>query len=201
MSLEALPTEIIQLIFGILTEEHQPSLISVACANHFLYSMALPHLHRTIKITVDAIILLGDQIRAQKRILQRNDSYHHVRHLIIDDGLTKSELFQFELSSSPPISWQDRRWIAMHDAARVTDRTRQDWQSLAVLLRKLPCLSDLVFACCRPFPLCVLHALHRYHPDCRLHIKFLQWGPRASHPSSAEFQLATSPCLFSLVAE
>lgn len=73
------------------------------------------------------------------------------------------------------------------------------WQPLATLIERLPSLADLVFLSRNQFPQCMLEALHRHHPTCRLHIhNFLLRSLNDPFPGTYEFQLVTSPCLLSI---
>ncbi|OAA35362.1 protein kinase subdomain-containing protein [Beauveria brongniartii RCEF 3172] len=83
----------------------------------------------------------------------------------------------------------------------------QPWQALVELCKELPQLEDVVFASTDQFPRALLSELHENHPQSRLHMRYfglrslihpeLEQRP-AIHPD--DIALATSPCLYSVVA-
>ncbi|KAM3508673.1 hypothetical protein MY10362_001037 [Beauveria mimosiformis] len=83
----------------------------------------------------------------------------------------------------------------------------QPWQALVQLCKELPQLEDVVFASTDQFPRALLSELHENHPQSRLHMRYfglrslihpeLEQSP-AIHPD--DIALATSPCLYSVVA-
>lgn len=80
------------------------------------------------------------------------------------------------------------------------------WQALADLFKDLPWLADVVFMSEDQFPRCLLSELHRSHPQSRLHMHYFllrslihsEFDQPAVHPD--DVALATSPCLYSIVA-
>lgn len=71
------------------------------------------------------------------------------------------------------------------------------WQPLVLLLQDLTGLRELHFSCSSQFPPCLLHALHRYLPRCRLLLNTFRLRSLFSPtPDPHELQLATSPCLY-----
>ena len=184
------------MIARLVAQVHLPSVRALAHSSRACRIMSLPTLHHTFQIRFKAIDRLGPQIRTGHGILRKQNSFQYVHRLIVDDGLTNqvnSKLIDQALAQFPKIRY---------DAAAQEDhKARLAWQCLATLLRYLLSLRDLIFACCRPFPECVLQALHTYRPSCRLHIRFLQWGRLANCRTSIEHQLVRSPCLFSVTAE
>lgn len=76
------------------------------------------------------------------------------------------------------------------------------WEPLAGPVKKLTGLTDLFFLCEEVFLRCVLKMLHNRRPTCRLHLS--NFSIRCSSMSGTgpyAFQLATSPCLYSLSTE
>ncbi|KAM3449576.1 hypothetical protein MY3296_006796 [Beauveria thailandica] len=83
----------------------------------------------------------------------------------------------------------------------------QPWQALVEFCKELPQLEDVVFASSDQFPRALLSELHENHPQSRLHMRYfglrslihpeLEQRP-AIHPD--DIALATSPCLYSVVA-
>ncbi|KAM3461730.1 hypothetical protein NHJ6243_004812 [Beauveria neobassiana] len=83
----------------------------------------------------------------------------------------------------------------------------QPWQALVELCKELPLLEDVVFASSDQFPRALLSELHENHPQSRLHMR--NFGLRSLIHSELEetpamhaddIALATSPCLYSVVA-
>ncbi|EQB43438.1 hypothetical protein CGLO_17893 [Colletotrichum gloeosporioides Cg-14] len=82
------------------------------------------------------------------------------------------------------------------------------WKPLAKLIKKLPRLKDLLYACPNQFLPCLLTTLHEYHPSCRLHLRnFHLHSIKDRHGLAAvldaeetdhELRLASSPCLHSI---
>ncbi|KAM3513876.1 hypothetical protein MY11210_002504 [Beauveria gryllotalpidicola] len=83
----------------------------------------------------------------------------------------------------------------------------QPWKALVELCKELPQLEDVVFASSDQFPQSLLSELHENHPQSRLHMHYfglrslihseLEQRP-TMHPD--DVALATSPCLYSVVA-
>lgn len=74
------------------------------------------------------------------------------------------------------------------------------WIPLVNVITKAARLTDLTFAYGAQVPICLLHALHEYHPKARLHVR--QWSrlQALDHTDEAELALANSPCLYSIQA-
>lgn len=53
---------------------------------------------------------------------------------------------------------------------RYRQARREAWLPLAEYLPRLPGLTDLMYTCPNQMSLCLLDALHRHHPNCRLHV-------------------------------
>jgi len=71
------------------------------------------------------------------------------------------------------------------------------WQPLALLLQNLAGLRELHFSCSSQFPPCLLDALHRYLPRCKLFLNTFRLRSLFSPaPDPYELQLVTSPCLY-----
>ncbi|OAA61964.1 hypothetical protein SPI_04823 [Niveomyces insectorum RCEF 264] len=109
-------------------------------------------------------------------------------------------------------------WTNMHPFCRPPERygRRRDgvgapgdpdaWLPVAELVRQLPALRDLVWACASYMPRSVLDAVHASY-NCRLHVhnfclRSLVQDRHAPHPIDPdEYALATSPSLVSIVAD
>jgi hypothetical protein len=61
--------------------------------------------------------------------------------------------------------------------AMATYKTNDAWKPLASLLQKLPALMDLRYGFPGQFPPCLLEALHKYLPRCKLHINTFKLRP------------------------
>jgi hypothetical protein len=86
--------------------------------------------------------------------------------------------------------------------AMATYKTNDAWKPLASLLQKLPALMDLRYGFPGQFPPCLLEALHKYLPRCRLHINtFKLRSLNAPSTDPYELMLATSPSLTSIRVE
>jgi hypothetical protein len=77
----------------------------------------------------------------------------------------------------------------------------QAWLPLAGLFSRLILLSDLTYDCPNQFSPCLLQALHKHHPTCRLHLERYQLlSVNFPEPDAHEVALSTSPCLYSIKA-
>lgn len=102
-----------------------------------------------------------------------------------------------------------------HTISNEEKARNKEWLLLARLLEQIPNLRDVVYACTHRIPKCILTALHRYHPNTRLHFhtfnlnhigyrrdlrRLCQRGPN-TYPNTAphEFLPLLSPCLHSIV--
>ncbi|KAJ0108754.1 hypothetical protein J7T55_011245 [Diaporthe amygdali] len=81
--LDCVPPEILVRIAGILDTAHPASLLAFACANKGCYVIASVFLYRTIKITIDEGQQLAHDVKTLEMMLQRDDSFAHVRRLIL----------------------------------------------------------------------------------------------------------------------
>jgi hypothetical protein len=83
-----------------------------------------------------------------------------------------------------------------------TYKTNDAWRPLASLLKKFPALMDLRYGFPGQFPPCLLEALHKYLPRCRLHINTLKLRSlNAPSTDPYELMLATSPSLTNIRVE
>ena len=79
------------------------------------------------------------------------------------------------------------------------DESSRSWSPLVSLISSLQRLTDLIYACENQVPPCLLQALHRHHPACRLSIRTFRFRSlRESITDPNELALVTSPCLHSL---
>lgn len=76
------------------------------------------------------------------------------------------------------------------------------WQPVVELIHQLPVLADLIWNCFQPVPVCILDALHRYRPSCRLWVNIFRWrSHKTAVPTEAEYKLFTAPCLYAIRVE
>lgn len=79
------------------------------------------------------------------------------------------------------------------------DESSRSWPPLVSPISSLRRLTHLIYACNNQVPPCLLQALHRHHPACRLTICTFRFRSlRESITDPNELALVTSPCLHSL---
>ncbi|KAL3299597.1 hypothetical protein RB213_006736, partial [Colletotrichum asianum] len=170
------------------------------------------------------------------RSLDRDQNFPHVRRLVVA-GLVMPPDFVHPKAASSTRSKGDGWKPRITAAEMVDDETGIDgwfqetqvghngrhfgwdeftiakvpngfWKPLAKLIKKLPRLTDLLYACPNQFPPCMLDALHEYHPRCRLHLRNFHLHSIVDKPinvpvpddeeTAHELRLASSPCLYSV---
>jgi hypothetical protein len=117
-----------------------------------------------------------------------------------EEGLTGSDY------QEPDESFDDDNFEPRFNGVFVTDpqedgpdESSRSWSPLISLISSLQYLTDLIYACDNQVPPCLLQALHRHHPACRLAIRTFRFRSlRASITDPNELALVTSPCLHSL---
>ncbi|KAL2118668.1 hypothetical protein VTJ04DRAFT_8328 [Mycothermus thermophilus] len=76
------------------------------------------------------------------------------------------------------------------------------WDPFTEFLVNLPTLTDLIYGCSTPVPLCLLQLLHYRHPGCRLHVSTFTlpstWTDPAADIDPDDFGLLTFPSLHSI---
>ena len=173
-SLAKIPPETLRIIIGYLIHEPTPSLSALACVSKYFYSAATPFLFYTIKFSMggeDPSQGVAQQIQKYTRILQRDGGFAHVHRITIDGSPNED------------------------------DKLNDEFNLLADLIPKLPGLGDLEYSCPLQFPECLLDALHKTHPQCRLRINTFQLHSLYAPGTDAydyEYKLTTSPCLHSI---
>ena len=216
LGLENLPPEIHQIILRDLFQGHKPSIRAFASTSRTCHALARPYIYHTLKLMTRDSEGLGDLVANIAQTLQRNASFRYVNRLVVDGELISRETTEFSREKStkrievfaadlhgsldhyesvPPIPMPNHS----HEEAFPPNDT---WQPLADIVQRLPSLFDLIFLCPNQFPQCLLETIHRDRPECRLHIrKFYLRSLKGPLTDPYEFQLATSPCLFSITAE
>lgn len=87
-------------------------------------------------------------------------------------------------------------WHCDHGPVEVSPEEDIAWAPVVHLIKALPYLTRLVYDCRNQFPPSLLDALHRHHPQCRLHhLTFRLRSLRWETPDLHEMAIATSPCL------
>ncbi|KAH0439721.1 hypothetical protein CcaCcLH18_02831 [Colletotrichum camelliae] len=168
--------------------------------------------------------------------LDRDQNFAHVRRLVVAGLVTPPDFVHPEAASSTRAKGDGLK-PRITAAEMVDDETRIDgwfqetqpghngihfgwdeftiakvpnefWKPLTKLIKKLPRLTDLLYACPNQFPPCMLDALHEYHPRCRLHLRNFHLHSIVDKPihvpvpdaeeTAHELRLASSPCLYSL---
>lgn len=213
-----LPPEINRIVLQGLSKEHPPSVRAFAGASRTCHTLARQYLFQTLRLNAKDRQGLYDLVETILQTLQLNSSFKYVVRLVIAGKSMSSEIsevwtrrvidpdriggFADDLHGSldryESISWSE----ATCNPSKANCPPDDAWLPVANLIQRLPSLRDLVFLCPLQFPPCLLAAIHRHHPQCRLHIgKFFLWSLKSPVTDSYDFQLATSPCLFSVNAE
>lgn len=217
LGLEDLPPEIHQIILRDLSGGHKPSIRAFAGVNRACHALARPHIYHTLKIMTRDSEGLDELVANIAQALQRNASFGYVNRLVVDGELISRETAEFPREKSTKrieVFAADLHGSLDHYESGVTPNPKPDhsheeafppndaWQPLADIVQRLPSLFDLIFLCPNQFPQCLLETIHRDRPECRLHIyKFFLRSLKGPLTDPYEFQLATSPCLFSVKAE
>ncbi|KAJ6083505.1 hypothetical protein N7467_007640 [Penicillium canescens] len=223
LGFQDLPPEVHQIILQALCKEHEPSVRAFAGASRICHALALPYLYQTLNIPAPESQKLGDRVESIAQILQQNSSFRYVNQLVVGGEPTSRETASYgpevEEGTDPDRTavfennlhgsldrFNSRkslyRWAATQHPPEADSPHTDAWQPLADLIQRLPTLLDLIFLCRHQFPSCLLEALHRHHPQCKLHIhNFFLRSLKSPVLHPYEFQLATSPCLFSLKGE
>ncbi|KAI1414839.1 hypothetical protein F5Y13DRAFT_178693 [Hypoxylon sp. FL1857] len=202
-----LPREIVLKICEALYRAHHSSLVNFALSNKANYDIATVYLYRTIRIFGDYTETLALGLRGYASRLHRDKAFQHVRHLVVF-GLNPMNThrsrrllppmrdldFECRFKNLGPI-------VSNSSSTRPTYENDQDWQPLAVLIKQLTNLTDLIYHRPNLVPPCLLQALHEKHPRCRLHIddfKLYSLAPKPPILDPYELMVVTSPCLYSI---
>ncbi|KAJ5414051.1 hypothetical protein N7509_000678 [Penicillium cosmopolitanum] len=218
LGFQILPPEIHQIILQALCNEHEPSVRAFAGASRFCYALALPYLYQTLNIPASESKKLSDRVESITQLFQQNSGFQYVNRLVVgeepasrgaasggsevEEGTDRTDRFENNLHGSLD-RFNSRkslyRWAGTQHPPESDSPPTDAWQHLASLIQRLPRLLDLIFLCHHQFPSCLLEALHRHHPRCKLHIhNFFLRSLKSPVLDPYEFQLATSPCLFSV---
>lgn len=215
-SIESLPLEIQQIVLEYLST-YESSLRAFAHANWTCLTLASPFLYHTIQVRVDPD---ADQVSIGKfykwtQAPQTLTRLKYVKCLVICENKSEARSRSSDSKDTgPPYIFLTRNPITSHgylqsyglSPEKKLDNHKQAalesngfWLPLVHLIPQLPRLSDLLFSLQIQFPKCLLDQIHTIRPFCRLHIGyfFLRSLPKTDM-DSYEFQLASSPCLYSL---
>ncbi|QIW94882.1 hypothetical protein AMS68_000400 [Peltaster fructicola] len=190
----------------VLVTEHldHRAHLNFSLINRRCRSAALPRILSTITIAFDTSQELDASVSQLTSVLASTANHNHVRHLkVIGADLQIYYDPEYEgLFARPPEYWSYARpsyrlpelWIS-----------ETQWQPLGSLVEGLPMLKDVTWATREQIPLRILRHLHTMVPRCRLHMRSFhlqslsQSGDEILKISSHDLELATSPCLYSLV--
>jgi hypothetical protein len=214
--MESLPAEILLRICECLDREQMPSVLAFACASKYCYFATTTLLFRTIKFSVLSRPQLVRDVQECYDMLQRAESFSHVRRLVVDGSAPKEddrELDPHYQWHRPKISAEERGYddenfdqpqehvfVADKTPAQAVYETNDAWRPLANLVKQLPSLTDLSYGCPNQFPPCLLQILHQHQPQCRLRINtFNLRSLNAPVTDAYELMLARSPCLYSIM--
>lgn len=206
-TLERLPPEILQGISEILDIAHPRSLLAFASASKGCYAIACPFLFRTVKVAIgDGKQPLQD-VRVLEIRLLRDDSFAHVRRIILYFNPNRPYYPYLSLDRSEKGREDDTELWSCWDHCQSDSPSRKDftrraaanWSSVARLMEQLTGLTDLFWVCPEQLPPCILEVLHKKVRYCRLHhYTFELSSPSQMSLSSHERDIITSPCLYSV---
>ncbi|KAJ5261155.1 hypothetical protein N7478_011750 [Penicillium angulare] len=217
---QTLPPEVYHIILQALWQENEPSVRAFAGASRTCRALALPVLYQTLKFPAPESDNLRNRVESISQILQQNSGFRYVNQLVVGqeptlreaascgtEGIDRNRTAVLENNLHGSLDRFNSqkslyRWARTHYPPEADSPRPDVWQDLADLIQQLPMLLDLIFLCRHQFPSCLLEALHRHHPQCKLHIhNFFLRSLKSPELNPYEFQLATSPCLFSLKGE
>lgn len=217
-SLENLPVETLRHICEYINETHIPSLRALALVSKRCHSAAIIVLSHTIKFQVHSAAQLAHAAQQWKETLQRTACFPHVRRLMLGGQLldhqatdrdNKSLLARLRAEARFELN-QNAHWhgaptnIFLADERPPTAVYEDDeaWTPLGNLIKLLPALSDLVYACSNQISPYLLQTLHEHQPSCRLHMRtFKLRSLNDSITDTHELALASSPCLHSILVK
>ncbi|KAI1074224.1 hypothetical protein F5B20DRAFT_564161 [Whalleya microplaca] len=210
-TLDKLPLEMLQQVAGWLYNTHLPSLSSLALVNKAFYNAATTFLFRDIHLEILGRQKLCRDVQMWLQILSRTEKWVHVRSLHLsgkmpnkDEDLDKLEDDPWELNDAnyygtDEIFGKDQSTVFTNDdSAEVPlQEDVEAWMPLLVLLQRLPHVADVIYTCNGQLPSCLLDAIHKHHPHCRLHHGTFRYrGLPLVDPN--ELAIATSPCLHAI---
>lgn len=209
-----LPPELRYTICELIYNTHLGSLVNLASCSKHSYTISTPLLYHTFKVCMANPAQLVQVVEHYANRLGRDNAFGRVRRLEIsgpaphhDPVPRPPSTWEYNYDSEVSILGTDERYNnfwhrrPLEYVVESAYRTDGDWQPLADLIKKLPALADLVFQRFDQVPPCLLQALHKYRPSCRLHVNPFSLYSLSAEPAIAdphELMLATSPCLYSI---
>ena len=208
-SMEGLPAEVLCHI-SYFIDTHRPSLQNFALASKICHTAALSQLRRCISFDVSGRKQLQRDVERWLDVLSRSQTLKDVRKIVVAGHMPslehdKDEPPEWELDNDNYYGYDEIFGISEDTVfvgdwpKHVDEETDQAWQPLAALLRTLPHVSNLIWKSGSIFPPCILNALSKHHPDCRLNIKTFRF--RSLHEDQTdphELAIATSPNLHAI---
>ncbi|KAI5369191.1 putative leucine-rich repeat domain superfamily [Septoria linicola] len=197
-TLDALPIEVLQALCEELGASHSPSVAQLALVNRQCRRAAACVLFRRITLDIESPEKLAVDIQQWTSTLGTNDSFRHVRALVIRGNIWQE--------------WRRNAHKQTPDSAgkRLPPFVYEDsWLPLAAFIEKLAGLKDIESGCESGFPSCLLSALHSDKLSaCRLHIGHFRLSGLIREPTGAtseplelkpnELALVTSPNLYAV---
>ena len=216
--LERLPLHLFEHICKYVTRR---SLFSLSLTSTFCRQAATPQRLSRLGLTIRDKQKLRDDLQQWVAILGRGDGFRHVRRVVVVGFMLDGNESEVDprrhllpstagTDSDGDSDGEDERFWFPPDWPPLTTQFKQGqheaWLPFAQFLGQLPGLKDLVYACTHQLPVCVLTALHQYHPHSRLHVhtfslrSLYQERDQLHDIDPDELALATSPCLYSIRA-
>lgn len=221
--LERLPAEILQRICEYVAscDHRRRPLFAFSMTSKLYFEATKPQRFASIRLTIENEEKLRKDLDHWNRVLNRNDSLHHVRHVTVigymkEEGRSHPNGWRGDIDGDSDNEVDDTLYTALSLTAVFTpsmpcltlahkNAQKKAWLPFARLLGRLRRLTDLVYACSHQMPRCVLDVLHQCHPKSRLHIHAFSLRSLYEHPNNNidpdEFALITSPCLYSIDAK
>ncbi|KAK6389355.1 hypothetical protein LTR65_006736 [Meristemomyces frigidus] len=208
--MDGLPFEIACRIGEFVHDTHKPSLFALSLTSRKAHAAACASIFRNIHINVSGRAKLAHDVASLVSVLERTQSWKHVRRLEIDGSMPALKDDDGRLSA-PEWTLNDQTWYGREeiygkeddftfgsddDAPGVEDVC---WAPLGRLIKRMQYLVDLVFDCPSQFPLRLLGSLHAQQRHCRLHLpQFRFRSLRQPETDPHELAIATSPCLHAI---
>lgn len=228
VGLASLPTEILLDICEVLANTHAQSLVAFARTSRRYYQIAQSLLVRTVRIDDDGSDAdVTQSITECLQRLRRDRVTDRVQRLVLGmkshDRPVMSRIRCADMSTVLPVDehlgyetaimncyrchepgmancWvPEPSYILMRDVCETEVR----WDAIIGLIKELPRLMHLVFACNGQFPIRLLRALTAHHPTCKLHLyKFNLWSGEGGWTISKlwpqEREFITSPLIHTI---
>jgi len=189
-AIECLPPEIVLQICELLQDTHPASTRSFSETSHKIRDLANTVIFRKVLLSIRDHDNVREEVQRLSDALGPIFALDHIRTL--------------RLCRPPDANKRDIRypssWYSSDmEPAEVVGTYDLAWTPVVALLQRCPALSDLIYELEYQLPPCVLDAIHRYHPHCRLHLRtFCVRSLMGPEPDKYELALASSPCLHSI---